>query len=469
MPTTYEMAFMAIASKNGFLTHEEAAQCLAEYQSQLAIGPRKSIEEIVADKGLLTDKQTQIIATATAKVMAQRAAQDAAPPEGASSAGPAPSTTRIPSAAPAGKSPSTSRIPTAAPPSGAPAKPAGPNEPIPGVRIMGKLGVGGTATVFVAEDVNQGRKVALKIIHPSLAKDEKAVRRFQREAGLLISFDHDNLVRGYSQGMMGPLAYFLMEYLDGESVQEVLDRQKHLSEAQGLEIILETAKAIDHMQSRGIIHRDIKPGNIFLCRDGRIKVLDLGFAQDMKAGAGAEGGEEETTSGTVQYMSPEQARGQRDLDVRADIYSLGATLYHIVMGELPFSGGDSLEVMAKQVMEALNSSEIKNRRVSKHMHYFIERMMSKDKDLRYPTPHELVADITEQIEGFKSLEYRPDSDAGASTSTVMGLVRRQEEPGRGTTTRRLRPAMPSRRPGPPPPTTRKISKLDEMRNRPRKK
>jgi serine/threonine protein kinase len=458
MATTYEMAFMAIASKNSFLTHEDAARCLTEYQSQLEVGPRRSIEDIVSERGLLTDKQIQIISTATAKVMAQRAAAAGAPP---------------PAQAP-GKSPSTSRIPTAAPPPTPP--PSKPGEPIPGIRIVNKLGVGGTATVFLAEDVNHERKVALKIIHPSLAKDERAVRRFQREAGLLCSFDHPNLVKGYSQGMMGPLSYFLMEYLDGESVQEVLERQKHLSEAQGLEIILETAKAIDHMQSRGIIHRDIKPGNIFLCREGSVKVLDLGFAQEIKGG---DPGEEDTTSGTVQYMSPEQARGQRDLDVRADIYSLGATLYHIVMGELPFSGGDSLEVMAKQVMEALNSSEIKNRRVSKHMHYFIERMMSKDKDLRYSTPHELVEDITEQIKGFKSLEYRPEGGEEATTSTVMGLVKRQEEPPPPTpsTTRRLKPLSPElRRPGSSPttrrlapPAPRKLSTLDQIRNRPRKK
>jgi len=454
MATTYEMAFMAIASKNGFLTHEEAAQCLSEYQGQLAVGPRRSIEDIVSEKGLLTDKQILMMSAATTKVIAQRAALAAAGPAAASPAK-APSTSRLPSVKPA------------TPPPSAPAKPAGPNEPIPGIRIVGKLGVGGTATVFTAEDVGHGRKVALKIIHPSLAKDEKAVRRFQRESGLLCSFDHPNLVKGYSQGTMGPLAYLLMEFLDGESVQEVLDRQKHLSEAQALEIILETAKAIDHMQSRGIIHRDIKPGNIFLCRDGKVKVLDLGFAQEIKSDGTGE--EEETTSGTVQYMSPEQARGQRDLDVRADIYSLGATLYHMVMGELPFSGGDSLEVMAKQVMEALNSSGIKNRRLSKHMHYFIERMMSKDKDLRFSTPRELVEDITQQIDGFKSLVYHPEGEEQA-TSTVMGLVRRADAAPSASpaTTRRLRPPPPTTRKMVPP-TTRRISKLEEYRNRIRKK
>jgi serine/threonine protein kinase len=430
------MVFMAIASKNNFVTHDEAAQCLAEFQAQPGTEARRSIEEILSDKGLLTAQQIQLLSAAARKVITNRAAPAAPPP--APDAGPP----RAAAPAEGGSRPDTR------------SRPVNPNEPIPGIRIAGKLGVGGTATVFLAEDHRNARKVALKIIHPSLAKDEKAVRRFRREAELLCSFDHPCLVKGYSHGMMGPLCYLVMEFLEGESAQEVLDREKQFSEARSLEIILEAAKAIDHMQSRGIIHRDIKPGNIFLCKDGKVKVLDLGFAQPI-TGDGA-GGEEETTSGTVQYMSPEQARGQRDLDVRADIYSLGATLYHMVMGELPFTGSDSLEVMAKQVMEALNG-EIKNRRLSKHMHYFIERMMSKDKDLRYATPRELVDDINEQIEGFKSLEYRPGEGAPASNVTRAITRRFGEPPPERPTTRRLRP------------TTRKISKIDHITKRFRKK
>jgi len=440
----FEMTFMAIASKNGFLTHEEAAEMLAEFSNQGSGGPPQTIEEIVLAHGVLTADQVRVLSTGAKKILGmQTGVAPAAPP-------PAPGTARLAAPPPAAGKPN-------------------PAEPIPGIRISGKLGVGGTATVFLAEDTKNGRKVALKIMHPSLAKDEKAVRRFQREAALLVSFDHPNLVKGYSHGSMGPLPYLVMECLDGESAQETLDREKSLPEARALEIIQEAAKAIDYMQSKQIIHRDIKPGNIYLLKDGRVKVIDLGFAQEM----GTAAGEEETTSGTVQYMSPEQARGSAGLDVRADIYSLGATLYHIIMGETPFSGTDSVEVMAKQVMEALSSSGMKNKRISKHMHYFIERMMSKDKDLRYSTPRELADDINEQIDGFRSLEYRPDARESQESSITRAMGRASdtgkiERPG----TRRIPQSPPTtRRLQPPggPPSTRRLATLDDLRKRLKKK
>jgi serine/threonine protein kinase len=444
------MTFMAIASKNGFLTHEEAAEVLAAFNNQQAGGSRQTIEDIVLAHGMLTADQVRIISSGARKILGIQSGAVPAIPQG-----------------PPPPKPGTQRIPTQAPPGAAASKP-NPNEPIPGIRITGKLGVGGTATVFLADDLRNNRKVALKIMHPSLAKDEKAVRRFQRESTLLVSFDHPNLVKGYTQGVMGPLPYLVMECLDGESAQETLDREKHFPEARSLEIIQEAAKAIDYMQSKKIIHRDIKPGNIYLLKDTRVKVIDLGFAQEMGTTAA---GDEETTSGTVQYMSPEQARGSSDLDVRADIYSLGATLYHMVMGETPFSGTDSVEVMAKQVMEALSSAGMKNKRISKHMHYFIERMMSKDKDLRYSTPRELVDDINEQIDGFRSLEYRPDEETG-NDSNVMRLMNKQEGPRHETRpgTRRIGPPSTTRRIQPPgPPSTRRIATLDDLKKRLKKK
>ncbi len=435
MSTSFEEILLAIAVKNKLLTHDEAVAALNEFKTVSAkqdIG----IYDVLVSRELLSQGQAEALAAAARKVMAAQAApKTAAPP-----------------AAPAPNRPQTAPVPPgrpAAPPAGAP----NPQEPIPGYRIVGKLGMGGTAAVFLAEDRRHGdRKVALKIIQPARAKDEKTLLAFLREAELLCAFDHPNLVKGYDKGRMGPLAYVVMEYLEGESVQDVIEREKHMPEARSLEIILEAAKAIEYMQSQGIVHRDIKPGNIMVLKDGAIKLCDLGFALEIGSIAPEEDGQ--TTSGTVQYMSPEQARGQSDIDIRADIYSLGASLYHMIMGELPFSGGDSLEVMAKQVMEALNSTEIKNRRISRHMHYFIERMMSKEKDLRYATPRELIDDINEQLEGFRSLEYRPDEEAQKKTNIMRG-VSNQPEPPSQPQRPPLRP-MTQRFKPPARPTTRRM-------------
>ena len=432
MPT-YEQVLLAIAVKNKMVSQEDASACLRDFSAEPEAS-RTPIEEMALSRGILKNDQISILVPAARKVAGL-------PPEPALTLAPKPD----------------------------------PKEPIPGIRMKGKLGVGGTATVFVADDVHNDREVAVKIILPKLAQDEKALARFRREAELLVDFDHPNIVKGYENGMMGPLAYLVMEKLDGESGQEALERDGAFSEAKSLEVILETAKAIDYMQSKGILHRDIKPDNIMLLTDGSVKVLDLGFAMDIAADGSAQE-DEETTSGTVQYMSPEQARGQ-GLDVRADIYSLGATLYHMIMGELPFTGKDSMEVMAKQVMEALSSTAIKNRRISKHMHYFIERMMSKDKDLRYATPKEMVEDITEQIEGFRSLEYHPEDEQAAPPPPSppppkKPATSRFARPPKPATSRFARPAAAKKSSGrfvkPPggakPPTSR-FSKLEELKNR----
>ncbi len=382
MNRTYEQVFLAIAVRNGMIKHEVAQAYLAEYSRRE--NGQGSIEEVVRSHGALTEEQISLLQAGVKKIFSAEAGAENRP----------------------------------TPPS------SGSADPIPGHKIVRKIGVGGTATIFLGERTEGGKEpVALKIMHPSLVKDAVARERFLRESRLLVVFDHPNLVKGYAFGTNGPFHWMAMEFLDGESIQDTLDRENHLTEARALEVILGASQALDYLQSQEILHRDIKPGNIVAMKDGSIKVCDLGFAQSI--GADASEMEEETTSGTAQYMSPEQARGRQDIDIRADIYSLGATLYHMVMGELPFEGGDSMDVMAKQVMEALNSSEIKNRHISKHMHYFIERMMSKEKALRYSSPRELIEDIQEQIEGFKSLEF--DENKGRRESTILRKMQNADE------------------------------------------
>jgi serine/threonine-protein kinase len=145
----------------------------------------------------------------------------------------------------------------------------------------------------------------------------------------------------------------------------------------------------------------VKPGNIMLAGDGRLKLIDLGFAGRPDQAANPE----DSAVGTVQYLSPEQARGGAIADMRSDIYSLGVTLFHLVVGRLPFQSSDDQEVLRMQVMQSLSSPELKSRGLSHHLHYFIEKMMAKDLEARYQSWSELIDDVRGQIEGRDSLDF----------------------------------------------------------------
>lgn len=256
------------------------------------------------------------------------------------------------------------------------------------------LGEGGTARVFRAVDRTTGDTVALKILLPALCRDSTAVRRFIDESKLLIELDCPQIVKGLRVAREGDVFFCAMELIDGECLQ---DRLAHgpLSEELALAVVAQVAKAMAYLHSKQLVHRDIKPGNILLQDDGRAVLIDLGFA----TGAGKKAAADtETTAGTVAYISPEQARGQAELDVRADIYSLGATLYHLVVGELPFEGSSGEEIMAKQVLEALSGDAIRERGLSPQLHYFIEKMMAKEKEIRFQDPARLAAEIGAHLE-----------------------------------------------------------------------
>lgn len=292
---------------------------------------------------------------------------------------------------------------------------------IPIFEIHKEIGQGGMATVFLATNKKTGRQCALKVLFVKHTSNAKFVERFIREGKLLREFDTENIAKGFEYGVVGkdskaPLYFMSMEYIEGPSIQEMLDKDGSFDEQKCIYVITEAAKGLAYMQERGIVHRDIKPDNIMWSQDGRVMLVDLGFATPIR-GSDAAGEYEDETCGTVQYISPEQAKGQADLDIRADIYSLGCTFYHMLIGELPFNGKDSMDIMAKQVMEGLNSGKFK--KVSVHMHYFIEKMMSKDRDFRYQTAREIVEDIEEILEGAADLQYNPAEDIG--NSSIFGF------------------------------------------------
>ncbi len=332
---------------------------------------------------------------------------------------------------------------------------------IPLYEVHKEIGQGGMATVFLATNREAKRQCALKVLFPRHVTNEKFVQRFLREGRLLKEFASENIARGFEYGKAGktdPLYFMAMEFIDGPSIHDLLERDGPFDEQKATYVITEVARGLAYMQERGIVHRDVKPDNIMWDKNGRVKLVDLGFATSIRPDLA--GKFEDETCGTVQYISPEQAKGQADLDIRADIYSLGATLYHMVIGELPFSGKDSMEVMSKQVLEGLDAIKLKGGKISVHMHYFIEKMMSKDRDFRYQSAREVVDDITEVIEGAADLQYDPSKDEnnpfhfqlgghGTGKFSAVGHGTGKFKPITNNTSRRLRPDGHSVRvPGP---------------------
>ena len=214
--------------------------------------------------------------------------------------------------------------------------------------IISKLGQGGMGAVYRARQRSLDRQIALKILPPTLEADADFVTRFQREARLAASLNHANLVKVYASGEADGTHYIAMELIEGETLGDWLKRGV-LPPIEALRICGDVARALAHGWQRAqLIHRDIKPGNIFLSIHGEVKVGDLGLAKSM--GGDTTGlTQTGTAMGTPHYISPEQARGEKDLDFRADIYSLGCTLYQMLTGQTPYRGGDPMSVMLQHI------------------------------------------------------------------------------------------------------------------------
>jgi len=264
---------------------------------------------------------------------------------------------------------------------------------IPGYQMGELLGKGATAEVFAAKREKDFRRVALKILRPDLARDQVAAARFVAEAKLLQKLEVAHVVRGFRAFRFLGTYILEMERVAGRTLEEELADGRVFEEQEALAVVVQVARALEGMREAGVVHRDLKPGNLMINREGKVTLIDLGFA-----GAGMEGTHGEgTTLGTAAYLAPEQARGAADLDGRADIYSLGATLYHLVIGRLPFEAGDDQEMVRKQVLEGLKGSAMKGRRVSPTLHFFIEKMMAKDREVRYANAAELIEDLEARL------------------------------------------------------------------------
>lgn len=270
--------------------------------------------------------------------------------------------------------------------------------------LLDLLGEGGTARVWKAKDRTTGTVLALKILRPALAKDPVAVAKFVAESKLLMAIDAPQIVKGTRVAREGETYFCAMDLVAGECLQATLEREGRIDAEAALRIVAEVAKALEVLHARGLVHRDIKPGNVLWQEGGPVVLIDLGFAVHEGEASG------ETTAGTVHYIAPEQARADGGLDVRADIYALGATLYHLVTGSLPFEGGSSDEVMRKQVLEALSGERIRALGLAPQVHYFVEKMMAKEKEIRFQSPREIVTEIEAYLQQKKVERAAQDGD-----------------------------------------------------------
>lgn len=295
---------------------------------------------------------------------------------------------------------------------------APPSGLLPGLLLGAPLGQGGMSRVYRATDAATRTPVAVKILLPRLRRDPSSRARFHAEADLLCRLEHPHLVKGFYRHEHDGLDYLVMELVDGVTALERLDRGGVLGEDEALAVVLKAAKALDHLARQGYVHRDVKPGNLLLGAGGVVKVCDLGLALDSAAAAAA--APAETTCGTMQYAAPEQAAGDGGLDARADVYALGVTLFQLTLGKLPFDGAADEDALRRRMTEELRAKELKGLAISQHLHYFIRKMTACERDVRYQSHEELIADVEESLAGRASLTATPEP---ARRTTPTGAPR----------------------------------------------
>ncbi|MEK7865422.1 MAG: protein kinase [Planctomycetota bacterium] len=268
---------------------------------------------------------------------------------------------------------------------------------ITGYQILSKLGQGGMGAVYKAKQVSMDRLVALKLLPARLAQNKSYIDRFYQEARAAGRLNHENIVRAYDVGESSGLHFFSMEFIEGENVQSLLRKQKQLDEKLVLDIALQIARALDHAHKHTLVHRDIKPENIMITVDGVAKLCDLGLAKDTSGDSSLT--QVGTCVGTPHYIAPEQARGEQDIDIRADIYSLGASMFHMLIGEPVFNGPSPAVVMTKHLTEPVPPPNSLRAEVTQPTSSIILKCMAKEREARYQSPLEMIADIEAAIGG----------------------------------------------------------------------
>lgn len=286
---------------------------------------------------------------------------------------------------------------------------------IPGYQILAKLGAGAMATVYKAKQLSLDRMVAIKVLPRKHTNNPQFVERFYAEGRAAAKLNHPNIVGALDVGKAGEYHYFVMEYVEGHTVFDDITKHGPYTEALALKVAIQVVRALEHAHSAGFIHRDVKPKNIMITPDGTAKLADMGLARAISDREAAEA-EQGKAYGTPYYISPEQVRGDVNVDFRADIYSFGATLYHMVTGRVPFDGPNPSAVMHQHLKAELIPPDHLNADLTSGISEIIEVCMAKKRNQRYANTADLLQDLESVANGEPPLQARQRFDMSAFRS-----------------------------------------------------
>jgi serine/threonine protein kinase len=268
-------------------------------------------------------------------------------------------------------------------------------------KVLERLGTSANSNVYLCEHRLMKRRVAIKVLTTVRAEDPGALARFHREARAAAALDHPNIVHAYDSDREGDLHFIVMEYVDGFSLQEIVTRHGALDFRRAADYVRQAAAGLQHIHESGLLHRDVKPGNLLLDREGVVRILDLGLARfyhDHKDVL-TQKYDSNNILGTADYLSPEQARDSHDVDTRTDVYSLGATFYFLLSGQPPFEGKTlTQKLLGHQTKDPAPLREVRPE-VPEELVAVVARMMAKDPAQRYQTPAEVALVLAAWVGG----------------------------------------------------------------------
>ena len=270
--------------------------------------------------------------------------------------------------------------------------------------IKEEIGRGGMGIVYRAVQISLGREVAIKVLPPQLAVEKEFVKRFYREAQSAANLKHPNIVTIHDVGEEDGTYYFAMEYLDGGSLEDRIEKQGAYSLEEAVAIISQMAVALDYAHKNGIIHRDIKPGNIIIDEEGRAVITDFGIA---KAAYDQKLTKTGMTVGSPEYMSPEQVKG-REIDGRADLYALGIVFYRMLCGEVPFTGDSAVSIAYQHVNEPIPPISALRPDLPQYADRILQKLLAKDPDNRFQSGRELIQSLQNKTAPMLPVEEPAD-------------------------------------------------------------